>query len=560
MATDKITAILTDLDGCLWTGILAEKENIILNQEYYDQLKSLFEKGIQLFVISKNEINDVLNAFENLGINKNIFTHVVANWEPKYLNIENILHHTNIRPETAIFVDDNVLELNEVKSKIHGVKCCDFSVWDHILKSNYFENLKIQSETEIRERINRYKTSIDAAKLKGYIGEDISFLKLLNRKISLGEISSKSDIERFAKLLTLTHRINFNPGKFINLNEALSFVNKIGDKYKLIGVSVWESDLSLGLSGGFVIKLKDSIAYVEDATFSCGIIGRDFEQKAIIELIYGLKKIGIKEVIFFVKLTSTNVRVGKILNELEFKKRPKDAKTTLFSLNITNYKPFKKYDWIKVIGVPSFSEHLGIPSVIDFFDKHVRLLISKEQPILNLGSAKGEVLGLLQPERNKQFYDFIQTQNSTITKVDIDEYPEEQNIIGNAENLKSIFSDESFNLVMAIELLEHTQHFWNVINEMIRICKTGGHIFISIPSFSYPKHEYPIDLWRIGPITLLSFFPKEKFEVVKFVKEGDQKHPRRLMIIAKKKVHFKSQYLIPRNGKTDWKTGITYFK
>ena len=65
---EKITAIITDLDNTLWKGILAEKQNLKLNKDYYEFLKSLYKKGIQLFVVSKNDEPDVLNSFNNCSI------------------------------------------------------------------------------------------------------------------------------------------------------------------------------------------------------------------------------------------------------------------------------------------------------------------------------------------------------------------------------------------------------------------------------------------------------------------------------------------------------------
>lgn len=557
---EKITTLISDLDGCMWDGTLAEKQKVKLNTDYVDELKRLYAKGIQIFIVSKNDYNDVINTFHSLGINKNLFTHIIANWEPKYLNIEKLLNQTNIRPETVIFIDDNYLELDEVELKMPLIKCIHFSTWGKKLKNKYFEKLEYQSTFEIQERVNRYKTAIKSSELRDSISEDKSFLKLLNRKIAIGEITSDSEIKRFAKLLTLTHRINFNPDKFLTFDDALEDIiqkGKLG--YKLIGVSVWESNLSLGLSGGFLLKIHDGSAEIEDATFSCGIIGRDFEQRAIIVLINSLKKIGIEQVIITVRKTSTNVRVAQILNELEFQKISINNVTEKYLININDFKPVNSYEWIELIETPSFTEHFGIPSVIDFFNDKVKPIIKKGNSIINLGSANGEVLGHLKQDKKQEFIDFINKNEIKLTKVDLVYIPEEKNDIGNAENLINIKS-ERFNLVMAIELLEHTQHFWMVINEMIRICKVGGYILITVPANNYPKHEYPIDLWRIGGVTLLSFFPEDYFKIVRFETEGDSKFPRRIMLLAQKKKKYNNIHKLPKNGKTDWKTGITYFE
>ena len=169
------------------------------------------------------------------------------------------------------------------------------------------------------------------------------------------------------------------------------------------------------------------------------------------------------------------------------------------------------------------------------------------------------MLGLLQKEARESFYKFLNEHHVTYTKIDKHFYAEEQNIIADAENLKDAVLSESQDLVMAVELLEHIQHFWKVINEIIRICKVGGYIFISVPSFSYPKHEYPIDLWRVGPKTLASFFPNTNFKLIKLETEGLKDLPRRSIILVKKLKPFSQNYGQPTSGETNWETGLTVF-
>ncbi len=86
-----------------------------------------------------------------------------------------------------------------------------------------------------------------------------------------------------------------------------------------------------------------------------------------------------------------------------------------------------------------------------------------------------------------------------------------------------------------------------------------GYIFISVSAFNYPKHEYPIYLWRIGPRTLSSFFPSKSFKILRLELEGNKEMPRRVMILVKKIKRFVPNYTAPKTGKTNWETGITLF-
>ena len=558
-SNQKVTAIITDLDGCLWRGTLAENQIPVLNKRYLKGLKHLYKKGIQIFVISKNNSEDVHKAFFQLGVNTNMFTGVIANWEPKYLNIEKLIFQTGLRSETIIFIDDNPLEKTEVKIRIPKIRCYDMLESKKLFEDPYFRKLTIQDNNELQERINRYKTAIAASKQKLIIKEDVAFLRSLKREVAVAKIKRKVDQNRFAKLLALTHRINFNPGKYRSVNAAiLGFARKLKKGAQMYGVSVWESGLSLGLSGGFIVRIKQNKAFIQDATFSCGIMGRDFEQKSIIELIRQLKEIGVVQITFSITPTSTNLRVNEILNELEFKKNVKNN-SIQYTLELHDYEPVKSYNWISVVDKPNFNEHGGIPSIINFFASEVRPIIHVNFNILNLGAGRNEVLGHLIPKKKKEFDSFILKNNLSYIEVD-QEAITPSTVVANAENLESVFHNSFFDLVMAIELLEHTEHFWSVISEMIRVCKITGYIFISVPTFNYPKHDYPVDLWRIGPKTLLSFFPEKHFRIVRLEKEGNQTYPRRLLLLVQKKNEYKSKCHQPRGGKVDWLNGITIFK
>lgn len=556
----KVSAIITDLDETLWKGTLAEKQKLTLNKKYYNFLKELYNKGIQIIVVSKNDKDDVDKAFEELKIETNIFTIIIANWDPKYLNIEKLLNYTEIRSETVVFVDDNPLEREELSKKIKEIQVIDSNKWEDLKYIEYIKKRETQNREEIEARVNRYKTAFSSKELKKeFIGNEDEFLKSLKRAVNIKELEHSQE-KRFIQLLVETHRINFNPDTFKTYEEANRYIDNRKKEDLLLAISTSENGINLGMTGALIVHRKDEIAQIVEGTFSCSIIGRCFEHKSIIALAEMLKESGVRELEVFVKLTSTNKRVREILENLGFKEKGRRDEKLVYSIEINNLYKSKQYDWISIQNIPMGEGNFGIVSVINFFNKEVKPLIKTKDSIVNLGSARGEVLGLLRKENKDKFETFIQDKKLNYVKVDIEKSKEENNLVANAENLKKVIKDNTQDFVIAVELLEHTEHFWKVINEMIRICKVGGNIFITIPCFNYPKHEYPIDLWRIGPNTLLNFFPEYYFEVIKLEKEGDKKYPRRVMLIIKKTKDYTPKYDIPASGKTDWNTGLTIFQ
>jgi SAM-dependent methyltransferase len=59
-------------------------------------------------------------------------------------------------------------------------------------------------------------------------------------------------------------------------------------------------------------------------------------------------------------------------------------------------------------------------------------------------------------------------------------------------------SDEQFDIVLSANVIEHVKDIWIWVEEVARVCKTGGHI-ITINPISWPFHGEPLDCWRIYP-------------------------------------------------------------
>ena len=57
------------------------------------------------------------------------------------------------------------------------------------------------------------------------------------------------------------------------------------------------------------------------------------------------------------------------------------------------------------------------------------------------------------------------------------------------------FVDESFDIIISSSCFEHDPMFWVTFQEMCRIIKTDGYIYIQAPS-SGPYHAHPVDNWR----------------------------------------------------------------
>jgi SAM-dependent methyltransferase len=88
--------------------------------------------------------------------------------------------------------------------------------------------------------------------------------------------------------------------------------------------------------------------------------------------------------------------------------------------------------------------------------------------------------------------------NPTITWHTLDIDGSDQLTYPNAEEYSFPTPDESYDAVIAAQVIEHVKKIWVWMREVERVCKKGGHVILINP-ISWPYHPHPVDCWRIYP-------------------------------------------------------------
>lgn len=60
------------------------------------------------------------------------------------------------------------------------------------------------------------------------------------------------------------------------------------------------------------------------------------------------------------------------------------------------------------------------------------------------------------------------------------------------------FADNSIDIVVSGQAFEHVEFFWKLFEEMVRVLKPDGLLFLIAPS-SGPVHRFPVDCYRFYP-------------------------------------------------------------
>ncbi len=140
-----------------------------------------------------------------------------------------------------------------------------------------------------------------------------------------------------------------------------------------------------------------------------------------------------------------------------------------------------------------------------------RITFTEPLSILNIGSATGRTSEILQEfgkvtsvEYDKECFEFAKD----ILKMPV--------IIGSITNLP--FTNEKFDLVCAFDVVEHVSDDDAAINEMHRVCKPAGYVFVTVPAFQslWGMHdEINHHYRRYTKNNLLKLFWDKKGQVLK---------------------------------------------
>jgi len=237
---DQIKLIITDLDNTLWRGIAAEEDEIYpwLFIEgwpigYLEALLECKRRGILLAICSKNNDEVTRFNFKKIWGNKVLlddFCSIRINWNQKSQNIRDILHEVNLLPQNTLFIDDNPIEIAEVKRAFPEIRTLTYPPehWRNVLfHSPQTQVSKITEESKNRTQLVKAKISreIMATKLSR-----VDFLKELSieSRFSIISTPSHADFNRAIELLNKTNQFNTTGKRWLE-TELASFFNNGGE-------------------------------------------------------------------------------------------------------------------------------------------------------------------------------------------------------------------------------------------------------------------------------------------------------------------------------------------
>lgn len=327
--------LVTDLDNTLWRGVIgedgldgigigpgsAEGEAHLHVQQYMLDLK---RRGILLAVCSKNNLEDAQLPFlrhPHMALRLEDFAAFRANWEDKAVNLRAIGRDLSLGLDSFVFLDDNLLEREWVRSQLPEVAVVEvgsspFHCLRQLDRGRYFEALSLSGED--LARADQYRVEAQRTSVRASSASLDDFLQKLQLEAAVEEVTQKN-LARVTQLVNKTNQFNLTTRRHTEVQ-----VRTIAEDPQGWARAFQMSDRmgSYGLIGVLCCRPADRGDTWEIDTWlmSCRTLGRQMEKFMFDRLIEAAVERRICCIAGVYRPTAKNGLVEKLYDQMGFRR------------------------------------------------------------------------------------------------------------------------------------------------------------------------------------------------------------------------------------------------
>lgn len=301
--------VAVDLDNTLWGGIIGEDgiDGIKLSAEdggepYRDfqrRLLDLKNLGALLAVVSKNNSEDALAGLKHpaMILRESDFVAIMANWQPKVVNLQELAKSLNIGLDSFVFIDDNPVEREAVKITLPEVAVPDFPDEPEklpelagMVAKTYFSKVDVTGED--LKKTKMYQEAAERASAETAFARYEDYLASLKMRMTILPLA-EADVSRAAQLTQKTNQFNLTTRRYTS-GEVRKLMQS-GD-WRLWTARMSDRFGDFGLSLYCMVCVDRDTARIDTLLMSCRVMGRGLEFAFLHELEKRLERDGIKTI------------------------------------------------------------------------------------------------------------------------------------------------------------------------------------------------------------------------------------------------------------------------
>jgi FkbH-like protein len=330
--------LVTDLDNTLWKGVIGEDgvagievgpgtpagEAHLQLQVY---LKELRERGVVLAVSSKNNPEDARQPFEEhagMALKLDDFAAFRANWDDKAENIRRIAQELSLGLDSFVFIDDNPLEREWVRSQLPDVAVVElgpsiFQWVREIDRGRHFFALTLSAEDVARAK--QYQQQSARETLRSAYGSMDEFLQQLRLEASVEPVSP-ANLARVTQLINKTNQFNLTTRRYTEAQIAQWMNESRSDGNVWLGAFQMSDRFgSYGLIGVLICRETGSHAWEIDTwLMSCRTLGRQMEKFMFDRLLDAAREREVRTLVGVYRPTAKNKMVAGLYDQFGFRR------------------------------------------------------------------------------------------------------------------------------------------------------------------------------------------------------------------------------------------------
>jgi FkbH-like protein len=300
--------IVLDCDNTLWGGVVGEDgiDGIAIGEEFPGSAFRDFQKlllnwrsrGVLLAVASKNNEADVFEVFDKhsgMALRREHISAWQVNWRPKSENIALIAESLNIGTDSLVFIDDNPMEIEYMRSAHPEVTSILLppepeEILTTLQRLAVFDRIEISDEDRKRADMMRAEQGREA--FASQLSHD-EFLRALALRLDVF-IAQPEDLGRITQLINKTNQFNLTTRRR-TLDEMRALARS--PDHRIYGLRVSDKFGEYGLTGAVVIEMSADrrIWNVDTLLLSCRVLGRGVETGLVAALAADARATGAAE-------------------------------------------------------------------------------------------------------------------------------------------------------------------------------------------------------------------------------------------------------------------------
>ena len=200
---EPVRLVVWDLDETFWHGTLTEG-GMRYRRDVHDMVIELARRGIVSSICSKNDMATVRAELEREGI-WDYFVFPSINWDPKGPRLARLVDAVQLRAPTILFIDDNPMNLAEVRHYVPGIQVAPETFVEDMLDNPLFRGKPDEGLTRLKQYqlLQKKKTDEEEAG-----GDNEAFLRESGIVVTI-EHDFELHLDRAIELINRTNQLNF---------------------------------------------------------------------------------------------------------------------------------------------------------------------------------------------------------------------------------------------------------------------------------------------------------------------------------------------------------------